>query len=327
MNLFRTPLTASSSKNSVDLSHQVLTVGSCFSDAIGERLKANKIDSLINPFGTVYNAHSIHKILQYATIRQLPARNTYVQRADLFLNYDFHSEFCSVDLINLEQRLKNTIEATNSFLKKARWVMITYGTAWIYERKDTGEAVANCHKLPQDMFIKSLLNQEKIVQSFESMYGGLKALNPEIKFILTVSPVRHLKDTLELNSVSKSVLRMACHTLVQSHDDVDYFPAYEIMLDDLRDYRFYKGDMIHPSEVAEEYIWEKFADRYFDEKSKSFLYRWKEIRAALAHQPFHVSSAAHQKFLSETLKKLEELKGIVNVDQEIMMIKTQIIDH
>ena len=130
--------------------------------------------------------------------------------------------------------------------------------------------------MPQSLFTKFLLTQKRILDSFETMYVELKALNPGIRIILTVSPVRHIKDTLELNSVSKSVLRVACHTLSHQHSDVRYFPSYEILLDDLRDYRFYNSDMIHPSDVAEEYIWEKFADQYFDDELKQFISKWKE---------------------------------------------------
>ncbi|HKZ36527.1 MAG TPA: GSCFA domain-containing protein, partial [Chryseolinea sp.] len=262
--------------------------------------------------------------IRYTTHNQVPSQNTYVQRNDVFLNYDFHSELSSLDMNNLQGQLKIIIEATNSFLTKAQWLIITYGTAWAYERNDTAEIVANCHKMPQGEFTKVLLTQKKILESFEGMFEGLKAINPDIKIILTVSPVRHLKDTLELNSVSKSILRTACHTLTEQYKDVDYFPAFEIMMDDLRDYRFYKPDMIHPSEIAEEYIWQKFSEKYFDGKLKAFLIRWKEIQSALAHKPFHPSSTAHQQFLRETLKKLEELKSVVNVDQEIEVVKSEI---
>jgi hypothetical protein len=162
------------------------------------------------------------------------------------------------------------------------------------------------------------------LDSFDPMYRGLKSINPNINILLTVSPVRHIKDTLELNSVSKSVLRVACHTIAEQYGDVNYFPAYEIMMDDLRDYRFYKADMIHPSHVAEQYIWQKFAEKYFDEELTTFLEKWGEIQSALAHKPFHPISTAHQHFLKEMLKKLEELKGIVNVDEEVALLSKQL---
>jgi hypothetical protein len=324
MNSFRTTLTPSSSNNSIGLSDKIVTIGSCFSDAIGGQLNTSKIPSAVNPYGIIYNPESLHKLLRYTSLNQAPPKDSFVLRDDVFLNYDFHSELSSLDMNSLQEQLKTIIETTNCFLKKAQWLIITYGTAWAYERNDTGEIVANCHKMPQGEFTKVLLTQKKILESFEETYEGLKDINPDIKIILTVSPVRHVKDTLELNSVSKSILRTACHTLTEQYKNIDYFPAYEIMMDDLRDYRFYKPDMIHPSEVAEEYIWQKFGEKYFDEKLKAFLIRWKEIQSALAHKPFHPSSAAHQQFLKETLKKLEELKSVVNVDQEIELVKSRI---
>lgn len=321
MNIFRTEVVLPPSVTRIDLAARILTIGSCFSDAIGDQCIANKLTTKANPFGTIYNPHSIHKLIQYAVTNQSVPENTFLQRNDVFLNYDFHSEYSSMDLNNLKDQLKTVISATHSFLKTTQWLIITYGTAWVYEQKETHEVVANCHKQAQALFTKSCMTQKKVLESFAEMYQHLKLLNPEVNIILTVSPVRHLKDTLELNSVSKSVLRVACHTLTQQYKAVYYFPAYEIMLDDLRDYRFYKPDMIHPSDVAEDYIWQKFGDQYFDDKLKSFLTHWKEIRAALTHKPFHPGSTAHQQFIKGTIKKLEELKALVNVEEEMAELR------
>lgn len=323
MTTFRTTWVTKPSGTRISLADRILTVGSCFSDAIGSRFTANKFSCKNNPFGTIYNPHSIHKAIRYSIVNKPITENTFVQRDDVFLNYDFHSAFSSMNLIHLQEQLKAAVAEIHSFLCGTQWIMITYGTAWVYERRDTKEVVANCHKMPQALFTKSLLTQKKIIDSFEDMYAALKSINPDIRILLTVSPVRHVKETLELNGVSKSVLRVACHTLAEQHPDVQYFPAYEIMMDDLRDYRFYKPDMIHPTSVAEEYIWQKFGEQYFDDKLKSFLLSWREIQSALAHKPFHPKSSSHQQFLSETLKKLEELKKIVNVDKEIDEIKKQ----
>jgi hypothetical protein len=282
---------------------------------------------LVNPFGTIYNPHSIHKSLQYAMSNGQPDPRLLLQRQDVFLHYDFHSQFSSLRNEELEDSLRSVITKTHMFLKTADCLILTYGTAWVYEHNVLKEIVANCHKIPQGAFKKFLLTQKQILDSFETVYVQLKAFNQKLKVVLTVSPVRHLKDTLELSSVSKSILRVACHTLSQQHQDVEYFPSYEIMLDDLRDYRFYKSDMIHPSDVAEEYIWEQFGKQYFEEDLQTFLWKWKDIRSMLDHRPFHPGSAAHQKFLLETIKKLEELKSVVNVDEEISRLKNQLADH
>jgi hypothetical protein len=321
MNNFRTEVFLPPSNTRIGLAARILTIGSCFSDAIGDQCITNKLTAKANPFGTIYNPHSIHKLIRYAINNQIVPENTFLQRNDVFLNYDFHSMYSSLDLNNLKEQLKTVISATHSFLKTTQWLIITYGTVWVYERKETHEVVANCHKLPQAMFTKSFMTQKKVLESFAEMYQNLKLLNPDVNIVLTVSPVRHLKDTLELNSVSKSLLRVASHTLTQQYKDVYYFPAYEIMLDDLRDYRFYKPDMIHPSDVAEDYIWQKFGEQYFDDNLKAFLIQWKEVRSALLHKPFHPGSSSHQQFIKETLKKLEKLKELVNVEEEMAVLR------
>jgi len=324
METFRTPLEIMPSTAKISLSDKILTVGSCFSDVIGKQLESSKMGCSVNPFGILYNAHSIHKTLSLAALKHDVPEHTFLNRNGIFLNYDFHSELSSLDLSNLQKTLRNKIETAHDFLKKTQWLIITYGTSFVYERNDTNEIVANCHKMPQSMFKKEILTQKKILESFGNMYEDIKSANAKIQLILTVSPVRHLKETLELNSVSKSVLRVACHTIAEQHRDVEYFPSYEIMIDDLRDYRYYKEDMIHPSDVAEKYIWERFAQKYFDDPLKNFLSRWREIQMALAHKPFHPASQDHQKFLRETIKKLGELKEFVRVDEEIAYLSSQL---
>jgi hypothetical protein len=323
MDYFRTEVVFKPSPTRMRLTDSVLTIGSCFSDAMGSQLISNKLRAQVNPFGINYNPHSIHKAIRYAIFNREAAENFFVARQGLTLHYDFHSRFSSISKLDLQKQLLSAISDTHNFLGNANWLIITYGTAWVYELVESDEIVANCHKMPQSFFKKFLLTQKKILDSFESMYAELKKFNPGIQIILTVSPVRHIKETLELNSVSKSVLRVACDTLSRQHTDVQYFPSYEILLDDLRDYRFYKPDMIHPSEVAEDYIWQKFGERYFDNDLKQFISKWKEIRSALDHRPFHPGSPAHQKFVAQTIKKLEELKDLIDVDKEIASLKKQ----
>ena len=324
MNTFRTSFNSRPSSKRISLSDRILTIGSCFSDAIGSQFVGNKINCNANPFGVIYNPASIHKAVQYAILNEPVPEDTFLQRDDVFFNYDFHSEFASMNLSYLQDQLKAIISSIHSFLRDTNWLIITYGTAWVYERSETNTIVANCHKMPQSMFIKSLMTPEKVLDSFGLMYHELKSINPDINILLTVSPVRHIKDTLELNSASKSVIRVACHTLTKEFRDVSYFPAYEIMMDDLRDYRFYKADMIHPTQVAEQYIWEKFAEQYFDDDLKTFMSKWHEIQLALAHKPFHPASSAHQNFVKEMLKKLEELKGVVDVEEEATALRRQL---
>ena len=209
-------------------------------------------------------------------------------------------------------------------MSECRFLIITYGTAWAYENLSTGNVVANCHKMPTKNFNRLLLTQKKIIESFDTFYTELKTINPTCKVVLSVSPVRHVRDTLELNSVSKSILRLTCHTLSESYHDVAYFPAYEIMLDDLRDYRFYKEDMIHPSIQAVDYIWEKFGEVFFASETLIFLDQWKKIQTALEHKPFHANSEQHQKFLHVILAKLNELSDKIDLTTEIGRVKIQL---
>jgi hypothetical protein len=321
MDPFRTPLNAGVSKHTFGLSDRIITIGSCFSDSIGSRLQESKINTLVNPFGTVYNPHSIHKLIRYAIFNQPVPEHTYLSHGDVHLNFDFHSALSALSHQQLRSILTNSIGSTHHFIKDASWIVITYGTAWAYERTDTMEIVTNCHKQPSGFFTRQLLTQKKILESFTLMYDDLKKINPNIHIILTVSPVRHLKETLELNSVSKSILRVACHTLQELYDDVSYFPSYEILLDDLRDYRFYKSDMIHPTNEAENYVWKNFVEHYGNADLRQFLDVWQPLQLALRHKAFHPTSQAHQQFLRETLKKLLALQPRVDVSTEIEKLK------
>ena len=321
MNEFRTVLKVVPARVQMRLTHRVLTQGSCFADAIGERFSSHKLKALVNPFGVIYNPESIHKALLYSIYNEALAPRTFLKHGGLHLNFDFHSQFSAFTQQELSTRLNDAVGTTHHFIKEADWLLITYGTAWVYERHDTGEIVANCHKLPAAHFSRSLMNTEAIVSSFARFFHPLKKLNPDIKIIITVSPVRHLKETLELNAVSKSILRVACHEIAAQFSDAEYFPAFEMMIDDLRDYRFYKSDMLHPTEQAEEYIWEKFMERYFSPELRDFVKQWSAILSALRHRPFHPHSEAHQQFLRETLQKLEALSKYVDVRKEMLSVK------
>lgn len=325
MDQFRTELHLKTAEHKISLYQPIMTLGSCFADSIGQKLIAAKFSVSANPFGTIYNPLSIHKLLLQSVHNQPSLEHTYLLNQDISLNYDFHSEFSGSTKNQLESKIKEAIGHSHHFLKGAKYLFLTYGTSWVYERLDTGEVVANCHKMASQQFKKVLLTQKRILESFNETYRAIKTFNPEIRIILTVSPVRHLKDTLELNSVSKSILRLTCHTLSELYSNVEYFPAYEILLDDLRDYRFYSSDLIHPTSDAIDYIWKKFTACYFDLETKIFLDEWQEIAKAIAHKPFQPASQAHQKFLKETLKSLQELKSKVNIDEEVKSIEAQLM--
>lgn len=322
--MFRTELNIPVSQEKITLKNPVLTMGSCFADAIGSRLKNFKFQTLVNPFGTVYNPISIHKLLESVVLQQTPTATSFLQREEVHYNYTLHSSFSSLKKEALAQQIQTGINRAHHYITKTDVLMITYGTTWVYERKDTGEIVANCHKQPSTLFTKRLLSQQEIADSFRALRTLLQNIRPNLRIILTLSPVRHIKDTLELNSVSKALLRSACHQLSTEFSNVEYFPAYELLLDDLRDYRFYKSDMIHPSEEAEDYIWKKFTHAYFDEGTLTFIKRWTDINTGMHHKAFHPQSAAHQTFLKKLRENLLELKGLVDVEEELQLIEKQI---
>jgi hypothetical protein len=322
---WRTELHVSESKNKITISDSIFTIGSCFSDEVGTFLLERKFNVCKNPFGTVYNTVSIHELLISALNKVFPRNESYSLNNDIHFNYNFHSSFSSLDRNELEDRIKNAITESNQFLSRATRVIITYGTAFVYKLKPANEVVANCHKMPSANFEKELLSESEIIKSFDRFYSALRLLNPQAKIIITVSPVRHLKDTLELNAVSKSILRTSCHAIAARFSDVEYFPAYEILLDDLRDYRFYKPDRLHPTTEAVEYIWQKFLGAYVDEPARKFITDWTKIKNDLAHRPFNVNSQSHQNFLIALLAKLENLGSQVDVSKEIQYVKSYLV--
>jgi hypothetical protein len=319
MTTFRTTFPISESDNKISLHSQILTLGSCFADVVGNQLVNNKLQVSVNPFGTLFNPLSIFKILS-PTYTQADER-LYVQNSEAWVHYDFHSQFSSNTSGELQQIINQKLGDIHSHLiPQTSNLILTFGTSFIYKLLNPQVYVANCHKMPKNLFEKELLSVKDICRGFAVLYRELKEINPNLRIILTVSPVRHTKDGMAENQVSKSILRAACHYLTTDYEDVEYFPSYEIMMDDLRDYRFYKPDMIHPNEVAEQYIFEKFSETYFDENLKDFIKKWQPIQKALAHRPFDEKSESHQKFLKKLLKDLQEISTLVNVEKEISEI-------
>ncbi len=321
---WKTDLTVSPANQTISNKDAVFTIGSCFADVLGNYLTRSKFKTMVNPFETVYNPISIHTLLEMAIHQKEPSPDGFIERDGLHYHYQFHSDFCEPDRASLQTRIKTQLADALDFLTNCKAIVLTYGTSFVYVRKDIGSVVANCHKMPAELFEKKLLAVSEILASYKSLIDSLKKINPAIRVITTVSPVRHLKDTLQLNSVSKSILRVACHNLTEF--GADYFPAYEIMMDDLRDYRFYKTDRIHPTEEAEEYILEKFKACYFSSSTVILLNELEKIRQALAHRPLQPSAPAHQTFLKKTLSQLTAISDQVNVEDEITVVKSQLLN-
>ncbi|PRY04961.1 GSCFA family protein [Pontibacter ummariensis] len=306
--MFRTEVHVPKSDLNLTLQDKVVTLGSCFADVIGSKLRQHKVEALVNPFGTIFNPVSVCLLLKAASGKPYSFEQHLVEQQGIWYAYDLHSSLSSPHKQELLQQIQARLNKTSEQLQQSSLLIITLGTAVAYRLNYNGKVVANCHKLPSSNFSRVLLSVEETMQAFEDMYGFLKLMNPNLKVLLTVSPVRHIKETIPMNSVSKATLRVLCHQLAEAHEDVLYFPAYEIMLDDLRDYRFYKEDMLHPTEVAEDYIWQKFVEAYYRKDFQQFIKEWEKIKRAVAHRPFHPQSAAHQAFLRKTLEQLQALE-------------------
>jgi hypothetical protein len=320
---FRTELTVSPSDKAITHKSRLLTVGSCFADEVGQKLADNKFQALVNPFGTIFNPLSLFELLEKSLSGE-PLRTMPVERDGLFFHYGLHSRYFAESPEAINQLVRRQMQQTADFLQAPansdKWLIITLGTAWIYALEESGVPVANCHKMPARLFHKRLLEVEEILAAFQKLYV---VLPDDWQIILTVSPVRHIKDTLPLNAVSKSVLRLAVHYLCE-YPQVSYFPAYELLLDDLRDYRFYAADMLHPSEQAIDYIFDKFASAYFRPSTLQLMQRWQKIRQGLAHRPLQANSASHRRFLEDLSQKLAEIALHLDVSEEIAELQERL---
>jgi hypothetical protein len=291
----------------INYSHKFLFVGSCFAENIGELMQRYKFESIINPNGILYNPVSISNSLNNII------ENKQINESELFFanecwnNWDFHSKFSNPNQQECLKAINTSISTTHDFLKQSNWLFITLGSSYIYEHNNTGTTVANCHKIPQKEFTKRLLSVDEIVTSFETLIEKVNEFNPDLKIVFTISPVRYIRDGVVENNRSKARLIEAVHELTQKRDYTFYFPAYELVIDDLRDYRFYKNDMVHPNEQAIEYVFEKLKDVFFDEESKHLFEKIQNIVTASSHRPFHENSLSHKKFKENYIQQCKQL--------------------
>lgn len=323
--MFRTEINLTPSAVKIDHRQPLLTIGSCFAEVMGDRLVKNKFTVNANPFGTIYNPFSIFKLLYKAARNEGLSKEGLVKSQGVYQHFDLHSRFGHTSEKELWQHVNARCEEVSAFLPKTEWVIVTFGTALVYYLKETNRVVANCHKVPGQRFEKRLFSIDECIRTFRLTYDALKEINPGIKFILTVSPVRHTRETLETNSHSKALLRVAAGEICSKFLDVHYFPAYEIMMDDLRDYRFYEKDMIHPNETAHDYIWDKFSETFFTEETVALNQKWGKLRRNLDHKAFQPHSEQHQDFLKKTMLEMEQLGGQLDLQQEIQHLKQQIL--
>jgi len=306
---FRTQIPISKTNNPIDYNSKIISIGSCFAENMAEKFDYFKFQNSTNPFGIIFNPFSIEKI-----ISRIVKDEFYTEKDIFFYNerwhsYEVHSDLSNSDRQELLETLNKAVSETNKQLKEATHIIITYGTSWIYRNIESDEIVANCHKVPQKQFLKELLSVDVIQKSIQNTIDLIQALNPAINFIFTISPVRHIKDGFEENQWSKSHLFAAVHQVLKTHTSQliphNYFPSYEIMMDELRDYRFYAEDMLHPNPVAIDYIWHRFSENYITDNSISTMQEISELQKSLRHRSFNPDSEQHQKFLAKLQEKIK----------------------
>ncbi|MCU0420747.1 MAG: GSCFA domain-containing protein [Cyclobacteriaceae bacterium] len=286
---------------------RIVTTGSCFATAMGHRLQQAQFRCLVNPFGTVYNPVSIHGQLVDALAERPPHPDLWVARGTRYLHHTFHSYLHASDPTAYALRVADQQAAVRAHLAPNCLLILTYGTAWVYVKQ--GQVVANCHKVPAKAFTRELLPLSRMEESFDELMTALQRHAPGVQVLLTVSPVRHLREGVEENAVSKATLRLACHALTRKYAQAHYFAAYELLLDDLRDYRFYTEDLVHPTAAAEGYIWEKFKRACMDERTLATLAELAEGQRFLAHRPMDEDDRGYQTRRATVLARMREIEA------------------
>jgi len=292
---FRLEFDPPSLNRKIDLDEKIMLIGSCFTEHVYNYLIASKFQALQNPNGVLFNPVSIANTLNRYVEKKHISSNELFEQNGLWNHWDFHSKISCTSQEESLERMNETISSAHYFLKHAQWLIITLGSAYVYELKGA-QVVANCHKMPASHFSKQMLEPEDIISRFTQIIAQLKQFNQHLNIIFTVSPVRHLRDGFVENNRSKSVLIHALDKLTRNQDDLHYFPSYELVVDDLRDYRFYAEDMVHPNYLATRYVWEKFCTASINGRSREVMKELDQLNMAFHHKPLHPDSAEHRKF-------------------------------
>ena len=304
---FQTQIPIQKSDFPIDYTSNVLLLGSCFAENMAEKFEYFKFENVVNPFGIIFNPVSLEKLILRSIHKNYFTANDIFYHNEAWHCYEVHSELSNPNQEEFLSNLNQLIDSTNQQLSNSTYVIITLGTSWVYRHIESNKIVANCHKVPQKQFVKEILSIAQIEASLQNIISEIHAVNPKCNFVFTVSPVRHIKDGFVENTLSKAHLISALNASNFQLPTSSYFPSYEIMMDELRDYRFYTEDMLHPNQTAIDYIWIKFFENYVDEKEFSLMNQVCEIQRALKHRPFNPNSESHLKFLENLDQKINTL--------------------
>lgn len=304
---FSTIIPIQKSQNSLSYDSKIVLLGSCFATTIGEKFEYFKFKNTTNPFGIVFNPVSIERLIERVVNKKEFTENDIFFHNERWHCYEVHSDLSQSNKEEFLRNLNAILQSTSNQINKSTHLIITYGTSWVYTLKSTKEVVANCHKVPQKEFEKKIVSVENIEKSIQNTILLIQKVNPSCNFIFTISPVRHIKDGFVENQLSKAHLITALHSAICNLAFANYFPSYEIMMDELRDYRFYAEDMLHPNSVAINYIWERFFTTQISDKVHAVMNEVCSIQRGLAHRPFNPDAESHQQFLS----KLEDKMALI----------------
>ncbi|MEN8186476.1 MAG: GSCFA domain-containing protein [Bacteroidota bacterium] len=305
---FRTEIIIPKQENLIDYQSNIVLFGSCFTENMESHFNYLKFNNTANSHGIIFNPVAIEKAVSDCVEEKKYDQNDLYHHNELWLSLNHHTRFSSDKQEEVLTKINSEIQDANRSLKKASHVLITLGTARVYRFKETSDLVANCHKVPQKYFDHELLSIQEIIASLNRIIKKIESVNTNITFLFTVSPVRHIKDGLAENSLSKAHLLSAIRQVVDARNYF-YFPSYEIMMDDLRDYRFYASDMVHPNEIAMEYIWDKFKGSWISEESYQLMKEIDNIQRSLQHRPFRKNSKQYQDFLKNLENKIESIES------------------
>ena len=311
---FRTEIPLPKSNFPIDYNSKIVSLGSCFAENIARKLNYFKFQNTCNPFGILFHPLAIEKIISKAIHLELFTKNDIFFHDERWHCFEVHSDLSNPNATKLIANLNEILQSTHQKIAESTHLIITYGTAWVYSNLESSTIVANCHKVPQRQFSKEILSVECIEKSIENTIGLIQKANLDCKIIFTVSPVRHVRDGFVENQRSKAHLITAIQQILNTPMGVSplrgkeaYFPSYEILMDELRDYRFYADDMLHPSALAIDYIWERFSKTTISEESHAIMDEVATIQKGLAHRPFNRESENHRKFAENLNKKINSL--------------------
>ncbi len=321
--MYYTPVNIAPFLRKITYNDTLFFIGSCFSNEIAQKLSFFKFNVFSNPFGTLYNPVSIYQSLLRIVNKERVHTADFFLDGDIYKSFHFHSSMAGINVDSVIENINTIIEASHEFLKKSNFIFITYGTSFVFELKETGQMVANCHKVPASKFHHRMLTDKEVFKSITDTIECLRSINQQVDIIFTVSPVRYFKYGSFENQVSKSLLFVSLHKILQQYTNIYYFPAYEIFMDELRDYRYYASDMLHPSNDGIEHVWKRFKDALIEKSQHELMKQVEEIMQACMHKPMLPQSATYhslrQNILSK-IKKLEQQYPFLRFDKEKILL-------